>query len=402
MVKLIIGLLVLVIAALAAVLLVKDDPGFVLIKYADFSLETSLSFGIVAIIVVGVVIQIILKMLLGVLRLPRSMGRNAANRRVEKSRKLLNQGLIDLAEGRFSQSETALLKLIDYTENPLINYLAAARAAQQQGKYDERDDYIKAAHDIKPDAEIAISVTQAELQLASSQTERALATLTHLRTVAPKHDYILKLLTKVYDQIEEWPQLCELLPEVRKKKLFKQEPLAIIEFKAYSGCLKSAALSDADSLEKAWSKLPKACQTDAEYILYYIGLITRYQHESKHVEQIIVKSLNQQWDPKLIGYYGQLSVQDSSAQLGIAENWLQDYGSSDVLLLALGRICIRLKLWGKAQSYLEASIGIKSTPESCLELANLLSREELKEPEKACKYFQQGLNDSLEQKRLAL
>lgn len=397
MVKLIIGLLFLIIVALAGVLLVKDDPGFVLIKYADFSLETSLAFGIVAVLVAGVVIQIFIRLLLAIIRLPNTLSKNAAKRRVEKSRKLQNQGLIDLAEGRFAQAETALMKLIDYTENPLLNYLAAARAAQQQAKYDERDDYIKAAHDVKPEAEIAISVTQAELQLASSQTERALATLTHLRTVAPKHDYVLKLLVKVYHKIGEWPQLCELLPEVRRKKLIRDNDLAEIELHAYSGCLTNSAAAGADSLEKSWAKLPKSCHTQADFILLYISLVTRYQYDSKTIEQIIVKSINQQWDPRIIGYYGNLKAEQASTQLSTAEKWLQDYGSSDVLLLALGRICIRLKLWGKAQSYLEASVGLNTAPESCLELANLLSREELNEPENACNYFQKGLKASLEQ-----
>ena len=395
MVKLIIGLLILVIAVLGAVLLVKDDPGFVLIKYGDFSLETSLAFGIVAIVVAGVLIQLVLRILLTIWRLPQSLGKSAAKRRIEKSRKLLNQGLIDLAEGRFAQAETALLKLIEHAENPLLNYLAAARAAQQQAKYDERDDYIKSAHDAKPEAEIAISVTQAELQLASGQTERALATLTHLRTVAPKHDYILKLLAKVYDQIGEWSQLSDLLPEVRKKKLFDDARLNQIELKAYSGSLNDAASISAEALNKAWSGLPMSCLSQAEYILLYIDLLTRHNYESKQIEQIVVKSISQQWDSRLIGYYGKLKVQDTSAQLSTAEKWLQDYGSSDVLLLALGRICLRLKLWGKSQSYLEASIGIKSTPESCLELAELLSSNQMNEKEKACRYFQQGLKASL-------
>lgn len=391
MVKFFISLLILVIAVLLAVLLVKDDPGFVLIKYADFSLETSLAFGIAAVVAGGLLIQIIFRILLAIWRLPKTLARQSENRRLEKSRKLLNIGLIDLAEGRFEQSERNLLKLIDFTENPLINYLAAARAAQQLSKFDQRDNYLKAAHDAQPDAAIAIGVSQAELQLASNQTERALATLTHLRTLAPKHDYVLKLLAKVYFKIEEWSSLCNLLPEVRKKKLFKDERLQKIELKAFTGCLDEAALKEDDSLDKAWSKIPKTYQTQADLILHYIELVNRFSRNSKLIEQIVVKSVNQQWNSLLINYYGQLQVDNTTAQLATAEKWLQDYGSSDTLLLALGRICIRLKLWGKAQGYLEASIGIRPHAETCLELANLLNRKELNEPEKASKYYKDGL-----------
>lgn len=396
MVKLFIGLLILVIAVLGAVLLVQNDPGFVLIKYADFSLETSLAFGVVAVAVIGLAIQLVFRIIMAIWRLPRTLGKSAEKRRIEKSRRILNQGLIDLAEGRFEQSEINLIKMIDYTETPLLNYLAAARAAQQQGRYDQRDNYLKNAHEARPDAEIAIGVTQAELQLTSGQTERALATLNHLRTVAPKHDYVLKLLAKVYFQLEEWSQLCEMLPEVRRKKLFPEEKLLAYETSAYNGCLDRSAEQDAASLDKTWSKLPRAFQTNADLILHYIDLMKRYQSDNKQVQQIVVKAINQQWDNQLVNFYGQLEVEDTTLQLATAEKWLKEYGSNDMLLLALGRICVRLKLWGKAQSYLEASIGSRARAESCLELANLLKREELNEPEKACAYYQQGLELSLQ------
>ena len=42
-----------------------------------------------------------------------------------------------------------------------------------------------------------------------------------------------------------------------------------------------------------------------------------------------------------------------------------------MLLLALGRMCLRQRLWGKAQSYLEASLAVAESQEAHLELARL-------------------------------
>ena len=92
--------------------------------------------------------------------------------------------------------------------------------------------------------------------------------------------------------------------------------------------------------------------------------------------------------------HGQFSASDSNAQLKQAENWLDDYGQNEHLLLALGRICIRAKLWGKAQSYLEASIGVKPMPANCLMLAELMS-DHLQQKDKASEYYQKGLKLSL-------
>ena len=44
------------------------------------------------------------------------------------------------------------------------------------------------------------------------------------------------------------------------------------------------------------------------------------------------------------------------------------------LLLALGRMCARQRLWGKAQSYLEASLGLAQSQAAHLELARLLEQ----------------------------
>ena len=299
MVKLFIGLLLLVVVILAGVIVVNDDPGLVLVQYKDYSLETSLAFGLVAVLVLSYVFFLMIKLFFAIWRLPKTLKKHSLERRVNKSRQLLNQGLIDLAEGRFAQSETNLVKLIEYAENPLLNNLAAARAAQQQMKYEDRDNYLKSAHESSPEAEVAIGVTQAELQLSSNQTERALATLTRLRKIAPKHDYVLKLLVRVYERIEEWSLLCDLLPDVRKKKLFKEKKLEHIEIKTWGGCLEQAAAQGETSLDEAWKKIPKIGQTRADLILLYIDLVNRYEKDSRVIEKIVIKSISQQWDNRL-------------------------------------------------------------------------------------------------------
>ena len=389
MVKWLLRILLLIIIALVAMMFVKDDPGFVLIKYRDYSLETSLAFGIVVLILATVVVNFAVRFFRGFWRFPNSMKQHSQNRRFGKSRKLLNQGLIDLAEGRFDQAEVNLIKMVEYSESPLLHYLAAARAAQLQGKHDERDSYLKAAHEARPEAEIAIGVTQAELQLAHQQLEQSLATLTHLRGIAPRHNHILRLLARVYFELEDWQLLVELLPDIRKKKLLKESILKTMEAKSYRGFL-AAAKNNQQVLEQAWAKVPKASQTDADLILYYIKLSNHTASKSSSVEQLIIKSLGQKWDDRIVEAYGLFNASDPNEQLKRTENWLDDYAKNENLLLALGRICVRAKLWGKAQSYLEASIGVKPMAASCLALAELLG-DQLQQKDKASKYYQKGL-----------
>ena len=70
-----------------------------------------------------------------------------------------------------------------------------------------------------PSADVAVGLTQAELQLAHQQYEQALATLMHVRSLSPKHNYVLKLLKKLYENLGEWKKLEEILPDLRRRKV---------------------------------------------------------------------------------------------------------------------------------------------------------------------------------------
>jgi len=394
MVKLIIGLLLLIILVLAGVLLVRDDPGQLMLRYHDYSVETSLAFAVLILVVAVITIHYSIKFLRGLWHLPGAIKNQSQSRRYAKARRLLTQGLIDLAEGRFEQAENNLVRLVEFSESSLVHYLAAARAAQLQGKHDARDNYLKAAHEANPDAGLAIGVTQAELQLAHLQTEQALATLTHLHSVSPKHDYVTMLLARAYHELHDWRALVELLPDVRRKKLLKASRLHEMELDGYRGVLGLAANNQQD-FEAVWSKIPKDMQSDTRLLGYYLGRFADQRWYGSAAEHALLKSLDHQWDDGLIEVYGRFQARDATTQLTRVEKWLDDYGHNEQLLLALGRISTRARLWGKAQGYFEASIGARATPAACLELAELFEQQ-LQQPEKAVKYFQQGLKLCIE------
>lgn len=375
---------------MGAVLLIKEDPGFVLVQYADYSVETTVAVAFVALVVAAIGINLLLKVLLFILRITKLLHKRANRRRVEKSRVLLNKGLIDLTEGRFAPAETKLTQLLDYTETPLLNYLAAARAAHQLGKYEQRDLYLKEAHEVSPDAEIAIGVTQGELQLSAKQTERAYATLTHLAQQAPKHEYVIKLLAKVYIALEDWVKLKDLLPMLKKKKLFAESKMDEIERMTYAGCLSESCSSTTDELNKVYQKIKKTHPEDTQLLLIYVQRLEALGDNQKIIERAIREALALNWDAELVLRYGQLNQVEAIELLQHAEQWQEDHRYDADLLLTLGRLARRAQLWGKAQSFLEASISSRKNHSNCLELAKLLE-DDLERSEDALEYYKLGL-----------
>ena len=72
--------------------------------------------------------------------------------------------------------------------------------------------------------------------------------------------------------------------------------------------------------------------------------------------------------------YGECLGTDALAQIERAEKWLKSRPGDRALLLTLGRLCLHQELWGKAQSYLEASLSAQPSRSAHIALAQLFER----------------------------
>jgi HemY protein len=74
------------------------------------------------------------------------------------------------------------------------------------------------------------------------------------------------------------------------------------------------------------------------------------------------------------------------AQIEQAEEWLKAHHDDAGLMLTLGKLCLHQELWGKAQSYLDASISLQPSREAYHALAHLAEKQ--RKPDDAFKYYQ--------------
>lgn len=105
----------------------------------------------------------------------------------------------------------------------------------------------------------------------------------------------------------------------------------------------------------------------------------------KLIETALERADGDNWQAELAAIYGRLTGGEQTARIARAEAWLRRHPDDAVLLMALGRMCQRQRLWGKAQSYLEASLSVAPSQEGHLELARLL--DQLDKPDEANKHY---------------
>jgi len=388
-------LLATVIAVTIGITAFYNGAGYVVFSFIDYTVETSFIFSLGFLALSFFVFYYVLRVMSKLLYFPNYMNRRHSERKSERSKNALVKGLIEMSEGRFEQAEKILIKQAELSDTSLLNYLMAARSAQQQAEYERRDEYLRLAHESTPSADIAIGLTQAELQLSHKQFEQALATLNHLSNVSPKHGYVKRLLARVYQQLGDWDNLLPILAEVRKMKALNEVQLNKDESQAFYGVLKNSIKQvDGDKTEKVWAQMPKHLKTDAQLIHVYCNyLISR--NKQNDAEVLIRNQLSHSWSDELALLYSNLYVDDCIKQLETAETWLHSQSRNAVLLLVLGKLCLNCELWGKARSYFESSIGVQPMAEAYLKLAELLENK-MEEHEEAQKMYQQGLLNAVD------
>lgn len=399
---LLVGLLAIFAGSLAAIAVLRDN-GYVLIGFGEWTIEASLALIILLDLILFIVLYLVIRFFVRLWQAPGNIRQWNHQRQQRLAQKSLTRGLLEMAEGDWKNAEKRLLRHAANAETPLLNYLAAARAAQLQGAHDRRDNYLQLAHESMPSADVAVGLTQAELQLAHQQLEQALATLKHLKSIAPRHVYVLKLLAELYQQLDDWQQMQQLLPELKKQRACSNEELERIELRVHLYALSSAAGRDLRELEAAWKKIPRRLRFRRPLVIDYARHLVSLQSQDQAVrviDQCLTRHADDSWDDDILLTYANINASDPVKQLSVAEKWLDIKPGSATLLLILGRLCLKSQLWGKARSYLESSISLQPSIAAHHELGNLL--EKLGESEQARNHYRQGLDLKQEFQPVAL
>lgn len=375
--------------AVSAGLLAHEDSGYVLFGRGYDTLEMSLSFFLVLLILSYFFGYILVRFIFRTWTMPEQLKQWRRIQQAEKARKISLKGLVNLSQGQWKKAERFLTRAVKNSDMPLLNYLSAAKAAQKQNAPERRDHYLAQAYQSMPEADFSVKLTQAELQFAYGQNEQALATLVHLHRLSPKHPHIMVLLSQLYQQLKSWEDLRQLLPQLRKHTVFPEKELLEIEKETYTALIQQANKnSDADKLQQLWKNIPRELKKDADLLEIYCNKLIQIE-QNDEAETILRNALRKEWQPKLVKQYGLVKSSQLEKQLSFAESLSKDHDNHPILLLTLGRLCMYNDLWGKARAYLEASIGNKELAETYKELGLLM--EYLNESKLAAEYFKKGL-----------
>lgn len=369
--RMIIGFLALLFSVWIGVTICRN-PGYVLVSYQDWTIETSLWFAIAALIMIFIVFYILLRLGSGISSIATYFKQWVSGIRKRAARARTISGLYDFVEGNWRVAEKKLIRAAKYSDMPLINYLAAAFMAQQQDALLRRDDYLQLAQQFNAEHPIGVGLTQVRLQILDKQWEEALAILQRLHRLQPKNVLILQLLELAYFELKDWSGLKNLLPILRKRRAFSVEEIDQLEVKVCSEILLASKANN--TIQIRWSELSSYLKKQPALVAIYTEYLL-VNNQTEEAESILKMVLHRKLDNRLLELYAALPSTNPIRKIARTEKWLEKNLENSALLLCLGRICRQQKLWGKARQYLEQSLRLMPTPAVYLELGQMMEEQ---------------------------
>ncbi len=383
--RLLLFLVVFILAILIGIEM-KTNPGAVLIITNHITVETRLWFAVLFLVLLFLVLYFLLCLIKYVFSMPQCWRRWRVKKKTIKASGLTEQGLLAIVTGDWRRAQQQLLQEVKNSPAPLVNYLAAATAANGSGAWLQRDDYLYHASRLMPNTQLAVGLVRARLQYDSGQYTFALVTLQQLLAMSPKQKQLLCLLAKVYQQLGQWRDLVALLPALQKQRIFPKKMFITLAEKAYDHTF--AAADDAQELLQLWKKSPQLIRVQVNIIVFYVRALLRLQQD-KEAHALISKVLRHHWDEALVLLFADVRLDNSNKQLLQAEHWLKSHFDDPPLLFVLGQLAERNQLWGKAKDYYQASLDTRPDAKVYLAYAKLFER--LGDIEKSLVYYRLGL-----------
>ena len=264
--------------------------------------------------------------------------------------------------------------------------IIAARSAHELGRFTEREQFLDQAKGAEPEVDQARLTTLADLLVSQERYDEALAVLNDLSARDARNLRLLRLKLQAEQAMHNWDEVLATISSLSKLGGIDAAEAAAGCRAAHLGNLNRKA-QDAAALGAYWKQLPAEMRVDpavaATAARYHLAL-----GGNAEALAIIEQALEREWSASLVALYGEAAAADALPQIERAEKWLRLHARDPALLLALGKLCLRQGLWGKAQSYIEASLALEPTHDGHMTLASLM--EKIGKPQEAEKHFRRS------------
>lgn len=361
--------------------MIAGHQGYVLIQTDNYNIETSVT-GLVIILLLSAIVLLAVEWLLR--RLFSSGARTHSwfsGRKRRRAHKQTHQALLKLAEGDYQQVEKLMSRNADHAEQPVVNYLLAAEAAQQRGDEIRANQHLARASELVKNNPIPVEITRVRLQLARHEYHAARHGVDKLLEISPRHPEVLRLAEQAYIQTSAWNSLLDILPSMEKANVGDEASREGLQRQAWIGLMDQVRDEQgSEGLKRWWKNQSRRTRHEPTLqIAMTEHLIECDDHET--AQEIILTSLKRHYDERFVSLMPRLKSGDSEQLEKALRNQIRAQGDHPLLWSTLGQLRMKRGQWQEASLAFRAALKQRPDPFDYAWLADILDR--LHQPEEA-------------------
>ncbi|AIX75217.1 MAG: protoheme IX biogenesis protein HemY [Mixta calida] len=390
-------LFLLLIAGIVLGPMIAGHQGYVLIQTDNWNIETSVT-GLAIILIVALLVILAVEWLLR--RLFRTGARTRGwflGRKRNRARRQTHEALVKLAEGDYRQVEKLLSRNADHAEQPVVNYLLAAEAAQQRGDETRANQHLERASELAHNDPIPVEITRVRLQLARNEDHAARHGIDRLLDVAPRHPEVLRLAEQAYVRTGAWSALLDILPAMEKAQVADDEHIKALRQQCWLGLMNQAmADQGSEGLKRWWQSLSRKTRHEtALQVAMADHLIACDDHET--AQQIVLDGLKRNYDERLILLMPRLKTGNPEQLEKALRQQIKQHGATPLLHSTLGQLLMKHGEWQQAGDAFREALKQRPDGFDYAWLADTLDRQH--RPEEAAQMRREGLLLTLKNNR---
>jgi HemY protein len=362
-------------AAVAISLVARFSHGNVAILWPPYRVDVSVNFALALLAALFIFLHLFLLAIGKLFALSKRVREYRETREREKAHDALAASLLASFEGRYGRAERLARGAQSHAQTSSLAALVAARAAHRMREFKRRDDWLVQAND--PAARAARLLTQAELLVEEQKPVEALEAISQAQKAGSRHIHSLRLALRAHEQNGDWAQVIRLTQTLDKRDAL--HPSASIQYRL-SAYRKLLLNSEGAQLNQLWNEIKKQPEIKNR-LAGDVAALLKSKDLHAAARTIYETQLDEEFSVTYLRAYLSDAELSLAARLQRVQVWADRYGEEPELLAALGELCRREKLWGKAQSYLEQSLSKRASVAAHYSLAELF--ESIERPEQA-------------------
>lgn len=360
-------LMLLLLAGLITGPYLSGKQGYVRIETANHVIEMSLTTLVIFFVISLAVVYSIEATISRFCSLSNNTYSWFSRRKRVKAQKQTLEGLMRMDEGDYSKAEKLIGKNAKHSDEPVLNFIKAAEAAQQRGDEFSANRYLIQATEIAGTDSLILEIARTRILLQQNKLPAARSSVDSLLIMASRNKEVLKLAVDIYLKSKAYHALDNILEQVEKSGLYSAGEFDELQRRVENGLLDEKMNEEGvDGLLDWWDEQPRKRRHDSYVKLGLIRrLIDANDHESAYELMLeLVKTLDDNNNPLAQDLFKQiirLQPEDNSKLVKIVSKWAKSANSEAQCLAnrALGYLYVRNNDFAKANDVFKNLIANK-------------------------------------------